>query len=163
VLDASLWAYRIDQLLLWQVCLLLRDIVRQSVDLQYIIELGSDHMIDGPRGPGSLPTLERLNLLFDRRRRWRELDWTRKVAVSAHGMLSAHCFAGGTLATFGKLNETDPGWGLSFTTLPTRNSEATAAVWKDFNINIECFAIDPSQDLIVLMTLPEWQEQYASL
>ncbi|KAH9943590.1 hypothetical protein B0H21DRAFT_748585, partial [Amylocystis lapponica] len=93
-------------LLCTSVCKTLREIVKKSVELQYQIELAADGMVDGPpglmaqmHGDGLLmTTADRLELLLDQRRRWRMLDWTRRVMVPIPGACYAYELAGGVFA-----------------------------------------------------------------
>ncbi|KAI0710779.1 hypothetical protein C8Q76DRAFT_738672 [Earliella scabrosa] len=62
------------------VCTILRDIVRDSIELQYIIELAADGMVDGIGF--NLSTAERLARLLQLRARWRSLEWTRVITIS---------------------------------------------------------------------------------
>lgn len=140
-----------------QVCRHLRDIVAGSIELRYLIELAADNLIDGSRKPGSSSTRERLDLLLDRRRRWRELNWTRQTTVPMPGQCQAYELVGGT---FAKSMSESPVMGsrhLNVTWLPTRNEEHKAIVRDNLGVPTKDFAIDPSQDLIALV---EMDDQY---
>ncbi|EKM51060.1 uncharacterized protein PHACADRAFT_103833 [Phanerochaete carnosa HHB-10118-sp] len=138
------------------VCRALRDIVAGCVELQYIIELAADNLVDGTRKPGSPSTAERLKLLLDRRRRWRELDWTQKVVVPIPGQCQAYEFVGGT---FAKSMGTGDNWTgskhLNVTWLPTRDGQARSLVREDLGVPTRDFAVDPSQDMIALVEMDE--------
>lgn len=141
------------------MCRLLRDIVDSCIELRYLIELAADNLVDGSRKPGSPNTAERLDLLLDRRRRWRELDWTKRVTVPLPGQCQAYEFVGGT---FSKSMSAD-GWSgskhLNVTWLPGREGEQKTVIREDLGVPTKDFAIDPSQDLIALV---EMDEQYVT-
>ncbi|KIP07609.1 hypothetical protein PHLGIDRAFT_413636 [Phlebiopsis gigantea 11061_1 CR5-6] len=143
------------------VCRFLRDVVNSCQELRYIIELAADNLVDGSRTPGSPSTGERLQLLLDRRRRWRQLDWTKKEVVPLPGKCQAYEFVGGTFSKSMSSAPADP-WGsspaskhLNVTWLPGREAQHTAVIREDLGVPMKDFAIDPSQDLIALVEMDE--------
>lgn len=145
-----------DLLRCQEVCRTLHDLVRDCVELQYIIELAADNLVDGSRKPGSPSTAERLQLLLDRRRRWRELDWTQKVVVPIPGQCQAYELVGGTFAKSMSTTNAESWAGprhLNVTWLPTRDTPAHSIIRNDLGIPTRDFAIDPSQDLIALVEM----------
>ena len=140
---------------------MLREIISSCVELLYTIELAADNLVDGSRKPGSLSTAERLNLLLDRRKRWRELDWTKKVVVPIEGQCQAYEFVGGAFAkSMGMGGDTWSGSKhLNVTWLPGRDAQHKAIIREDLGVPMKDFAIDPSQDLIALV---EMDEQYVT-
>lgn len=135
----------------------MHDVVAGYVELQYIIELAADNLIDGSRKPGSPSTAERLNLLLDRRKRWRELNWTQSVVVPIPGQCQAYEFVGGTFAK--SMGSGGDNWvgskHLNVTWLPTRDKAAKSLIRDDLGVPTRDFAIDPSQDLIALVETDE--------
>lgn len=147
---------------------MLREIVFHSVELRYIIELGADNLLDNPKFPlgGSPPltTQERLNLLLDRRRRWRTLDWTQRITVPLPGACQAYELVGGVFAKSMRGNGNEELWPpgskhLMATWLPTRHFTAIdgihgsvkSIVTEDLGIPTRDFAIDPTQDILALV------------
>ncbi|OCH85848.1 hypothetical protein OBBRIDRAFT_739112 [Obba rivulosa] len=131
------------------VCRLLQSTVAGSLELQYKIELGADGLVDGP--PSALTTADRLQLLLDRRRRWRSLDWVRQESVPIAGGCQAYELVDGVFA-----KSMGGGFGTGsrhFTTvrLPSRSEPASVNVRDDVGIPTRDFAMDPSQDLVALV------------
>lgn len=155
-----------------QVCLLLRNLIRQSVALKYHIELGADGLVDSTLS--RLPISDRLSLLLSRRKSWREMNWKKRYSVRSEGECTAYELVGGIFAKampsegfprdfFG------PGLGayglysfndgrqesrrLSLIYLPSATRKGGVAELEHEDIGLDCrdFAIDPSQDLIALV------------
>jgi hypothetical protein len=141
-----------------QVCTQLQHLVQGSVELQYIVELGLNHMIDGPRIPGSKPIAERLELLRYQRRRWQKLDWSKQNIKAMEGRFSAYEFVDGAFAT---LMWTSPDANrLNLTFLPSRDKEVASIEWDGLGFPVKDFAIDPSQDLMMLMRVFDHENEY---
>ncbi|KAI0084537.1 hypothetical protein BDY19DRAFT_970797, partial [Irpex rosettiformis] len=140
-----------------------REFVRSSVELRYIIELGADKLVhnDLHDGSAALTTQDRLNLLLDRRRRWRMLDWTNRTMIPLPGSCQAYELVGGVFAKSmrGVFEEMWPPASRHFIAarLPTRNhlnsdnSDSNRIIREDLGIWTREFAIDPTQDLLVLL------------
>jgi hypothetical protein len=136
----------------------LRNVVNDCVELQYIIELAADNMIDGPRKPGTLCTAERLSLLLERRQRWRDLDWAKRVTVPIPGQCQAYELVGGSFAkAMGRNGESNQ---LNTTSLPTRSKPASTILRDDLGVTTRDFAIDPSQDLLALLEMVEFDDMW---
>ncbi|KAF9817917.1 hypothetical protein IEO21_03111 [Rhodonia placenta] len=132
------------------VCKSLRAVVKESLELRYIIELAADGMVDVP--PVPMNTADRLALLLDRRRRWRELDWIEKIPVTMPGACQAYELVGGVFAkTMGGLHM-GGSYHLNATWLPSRTQPARSLIREDLGVPTRDFAIDPSQDLIVIVS-----------
>ncbi|GJE99684.1 F-box protein [Phanerochaete sordida] len=130
------------------VCRTLRDIVADCAELQYFIELTADNLVEGFPKHGAPSSAERLRLLLERRRRWRELDWTKKHVVPIPGACQAYEFVGGAFAkSMGFFGHSS----LNVTWLPTRNAPARSIFYKDLGVAARDFAIDPSQDMMALV------------
>ncbi|KAH9943581.1 hypothetical protein B0H21DRAFT_779706 [Amylocystis lapponica] len=136
-------------LLCSSVCKTLRETVKESLELQYQIELAADGMVDGP--PGLMTTADRLELLLDRRRRWRMLDWTRRVMVPIPGACQAYELVGGVFAKSMSVAHLIGSRHLIATWLPSRTKEARSIIRDELGVATRDFAIDPSQDLIALV------------
>ncbi|KLO10377.1 hypothetical protein SCHPADRAFT_832626 [Schizopora paradoxa] len=137
-----------------QVCRLWRQIVLGSIQLQYAIELGADGLEDGP--PSHLSAQERLELLLDRRRRWRALDWAAKVSVPIAGECLAYELVAGVFAKAMSMKRTS--WlgseHLALVHLPTRQTAGEVVIREDIGLFCKDFAIDPTQDLIAFILQP---------
>ncbi|KAI8977791.1 hypothetical protein BD414DRAFT_517035 [Trametes punicea] len=122
--------------------------IKNSLQLQYNIELEADGLVDGYRCPLSLA--ERYVLLMQRRRRWRDLDWSKVVSITAPAMCQAYELVDGVFAS-----SMHTGFGasrhLSLTWLPTSREPARKIERDDMGALVCDFAIDPSQDLIALV------------
>jgi hypothetical protein len=91
----------------------------------------------------------RLDLLLERRAAWRALHPTRRAAVALPGHCHAYELVGGLFAKaleeFGTARRLVASW------LPSSVTEETRLVVDDLGVRIKDFALDPSQDLIVLL------------
>ncbi|KZT01957.1 uncharacterized protein LAESUDRAFT_662823 [Laetiporus sulphureus 93-53] len=139
-----------------EVCKQLNGIIRSSLELQYKIELGADGLVDGLLGPMS--TAERLELLFDRRRRWRSLDWTARTSVSIPGPCQAYELVAGVFAKSMAGAQGPGSHNLISTWLPSRTQPAKRIVREELGVSTRDFAIDPSQDLIALVDADDNQD-----
>ncbi|KAF9232387.1 hypothetical protein BU15DRAFT_81300 [Melanogaster broomeanus] len=115
------------------VCRRFKDVVDSSVELQYRVELALDGMIDGP--PSLISTGERLARLRSLRRTWSTLSCTSKVTVPMPGACYAYELTRATSRRRGSRLRTIPGRTL---------------VHDDIGVPTRDFAMDPSQDLVVL-------------
>lgn len=106
-------------------------------------------MVDGP--PGPLTTSDRLQLLLDRRRRWRTLDWTQKTMVPVPGACQAYELVGGVFAKSMGVAHLTGSHHLNATWLPSRTEGARSIIREDLGVATRDFAIDPTQDLIALV------------
>ncbi|EIW52630.1 uncharacterized protein TRAVEDRAFT_174703 [Trametes versicolor FP-101664 SS1] len=130
------------------VCAALRDLVKESLQLQYNIELAADGLVDGTGS--SLSVAERYKLLLERRRRWRYLDWKRVDTFSAPAACQAYELVDGVFASsrgFGFLGSRH----LAITRLPTLEEGVQHVERDDIGFTARDFAMDPSQDLIALV------------
>ena len=98
----------------------------------------------------TLTTAERLKLLLQRRARWRYLDWSRVVPVSAPGLCQAYELVDGVFAS-SMGNDFSGSRHLELTWLPTSTKDARRIEREDLGVRIRDFAIDPSQDLMALV------------
>ncbi|KAI0710765.1 hypothetical protein C8Q76DRAFT_738669 [Earliella scabrosa] len=140
-----------------QVCSRLRDIVKDSVELQYCIELAADGLVDGIGC--SLSTAERLERLLQLRVRWRYLEWTRVTQISTPAHFCAYEMTDGVHAT-SRSSPSLHSRHLSVTWLPTAtNPQPRTIEREDIGLDARDFAIDPSQDLIAFLTSDAQQKR----
>ncbi|KAF9236004.1 hypothetical protein BU15DRAFT_89346 [Melanogaster broomeanus] len=133
-----------------RVCRRFKDIIDVSLELQYRIGLAFDGMIDGP--PSPLSTGERLSRLRSLRRAWSTLSCTSTVTVPMPGPCYAYELVGGI---FCKTQDIQRHQRLgsrrfSVTWLPSSHNPGHTLVHEDVGIPSRDFAMDPSQDLMVL-------------
>lgn len=128
------------------MCTALRDIIKDSLQLQYHIELAADGLVNGV--DCSMSTADRLKLLLDRRRRWNHLEWTKIKSIVVSGQCHAYELVNDTLGiSKGVLGSRH----LSLTTLPTSSRPAQMVERDDVGLNTRDFAMDPSQDLVAFV------------
>ena len=141
-----------------KVCKQLHALVSSSTALQYRIELASDGLVDGHprRGSAFSTTAARMKILLERRAAWRALRPNRRTSVAFAGHCHAYELVGGLFAKaledFGAARRIDASW------LPGNGLGERRLVVDDLGLRIKDFALDPSQDLIVLLehcTAPE--------
>ncbi|KAF8625451.1 hypothetical protein AX17_006852 [Amanita inopinata Kibby_2008] len=106
-------------------------------------------MVEGCCGSGrersfSAPYAERLKAVKDRQKAWRRLDWRKMETVEVSGMCTAYELVGGV---FAKTSGRD----LFFSWLPSARSEGRVIHHQDVGLQLRDFAIDPTQDLIVML------------
>ena len=135
--------------LLNKVCKQLHALVTTSLALQYRIELASDGLVNGqPGGPAST-TAVRMEILLERRAAWRALRPNRRTSVALAGHCHAYELVGGLFAKaleeFGAARRLVASW------LPGNGRGERRFVVDDLGVRIKDFALDPSQDLIVLL------------
>ncbi|KAI0344765.1 hypothetical protein BDW22DRAFT_1088765 [Trametopsis cervina] len=138
---------------------LFQELIRSSVELQYIIELGADDLVDNVDQDkcGLVTTQDRLTLLLDRRRRWRTLDWTYKASISLPYEYGDFKLIGGVFV--GQVDNVTASSAL-LAIWPHTKSDLCAdgteqqqrAVGGDMPFWTKESAIDPTQDLLALLT-----------
>ncbi|TFY77432.1 hypothetical protein EWM64_g6583 [Hericium alpestre] len=127
-------------------------LIKQSLELQYKIELFADGMIDNPASVLSIA--QRLQVLLDRRRAWERLDIRKSVKLSIHDDCLAYELVGGVFATVGDPSSDHTSLGNSqfiASWLPTASIDEHRVVYRDMGIPVKDFAIDPTQDLLALV------------
>ncbi|KAF8442458.1 hypothetical protein L210DRAFT_3536652 [Boletus edulis BED1] len=131
-----------------QVCKLFHSIISMSIRLVYKIELYVSYLEDNKHS--SLETVNRLNLLREYNRVWHHMDWASSGSIPmASGFRWKYSFSGGILAQSTRENTT-----LSFVQLPCKLKGIPERTWSvPFDFRIRDFALDNSQDLIVLLEL----------
>lgn len=121
-----------------------------TASLQYIIELALAKQIDGPLS--TAPSSGRLELLKNHQSAWENLEWSREVKIPMEngGLWELY---GGVLA-----QSKDDG-AIVFHQLPSDLRSIDAKTWTvgpDFGMIVRDFAMDSSQDLLVLIESPDW-------
>ncbi|KAN0133523.1 hypothetical protein V8E53_008691 [Lactarius tabidus] len=131
------------------VCRHLHTLVATSLNLQYRIELAAEGLIDGPPGGPASTTAARMDLLLERRVAWRAMRPRRQVSVALAGHCHAYELVGGLFAKaieeYGSARRLVASW------LPSNTSDEMRLVVDDLGVRIKDFALDPAQDLIVLL------------
>ncbi|KAJ7872386.1 hypothetical protein B0H13DRAFT_2280271 [Mycena leptocephala] len=126
------------------VCTSWQEIVKSTTELQYTIELMAEGMVQGDSSPLTCP--EALKALRDRRRAWRNLEWTSKTVVQIkHFDSCAYELVGSVFA------QQSPGpdfLSISLSRLVDEPENAKNIRSIGFDIqDFQDFRIDPSQDL----------------
>ncbi|KDR85356.1 hypothetical protein GALMADRAFT_108380 [Galerina marginata CBS 339.88] len=146
-----------DLLTCMQVCSLFRELIRGTASLQYVIELAVAGQRDGSNCTASSAT--RLKLLRRHQSAWNDLKWSREVRIPMRN--------GGLWELYGGvLGQSTQEGTLVFSQLPSDLRSIEAKEWTlgpDFGITISDFAMDPMQDLLILIESPNWSLSDANL
>jgi len=131
-----------------RVCRLFHMLVHDCTALQYCIELAVAGMEDGP--PSSVSAAERLNRLRQYKAAWDSLKWVRDETIDMSGHLWE--LYGGVLAQYDSVGQS-----LNFRQLPSDSRGIECQVWsvEILGTRLRDFAMDPSQDLLVLIENPK--------
>jgi hypothetical protein len=135
--------------------------IKNSVELQYTIELWADGMVRGDSGV--LTHAETLKALHDRRRAWRNLEWSSKTVVEIEPLDS--CRAYELVGGFFALQPQGPDF-LTISLYGIVEDPENARDTHDIGIDpqdLQDFAIDPTQDLIALVHAPPGVHAYLEL
>ncbi|KAJ7053800.1 hypothetical protein C8F01DRAFT_549863 [Mycena amicta] len=129
------------------------DLVNNSADIQYIVELWRDGLIRGH--DGGLTSAESLARLYARREAWRNFKWSSKSTVAMQSLETcrAYSFAGGVFALRGSSDE-DRLDVLPLARLRDGADPNEAKTTSALGIPTERFqglALDPGQDLLVIL------------
>ncbi|KAI0044573.1 hypothetical protein FA95DRAFT_247444 [Auriscalpium vulgare] len=126
------------------VCKHLHDLILSTAELQYRIELAYDGLIDGLTC--DLPIAMRLQRLLDRRNAWRTLSAHSHSTVSVPGECRAYELVGGVFAKVLETNGFNAAW------LPSTGAHEFVPLHITLlDIPVKDFALDPTQDLIMLL------------
>ena len=132
-----------------KVCKQLHVLINTSLALQYRIELASDGLVNGQPGGSASTTAARMEILLERRAAWRALRPNRRTSVAFAGHCHAYELVGGLFAKaledFGIARRFVASW------LPGNGRGESRFVVDDLGVRIKDFALDPSQDLLVLL------------
>lgn len=155
-----------------------RQLILGTLALQYKIELGAYGLVDGAPGAGGIPAAisDRLRALRRRRDAWRNLAFRNCVQVPMPGGCQAYELVGGVFVKamhpeeapnangypvmlpptiFGPLPSSRH---MRITALPGAADGGNTLVREDIGVSCRDFAIDPTQDLMVMV---EQQDGYA--
>jgi hypothetical protein len=144
----------------FKVCTLWHETVKSTSELQYTIELWADGMGRGDSSP--FTCAEALKALRDRRRAWRNLEWTSKTVVQIEAFGScAYDLVGSVFA------QQPPGpnfLSISLSRLvdEPKNARSIRSVGLDLQ-DFQDFRFDPSQDLLAFLFLPPVGLSYLEL
>ncbi|TFK35933.1 hypothetical protein BDQ12DRAFT_687415 [Crucibulum laeve] len=137
----ALFDYR--SLLKWtSVCRLFYLIIRGSAEHRLVVELAKEGMLEANLDQGLTPS-DRLKLLYARRQAWASLKLKKKSTVIVNGPCNAYELVAGVFAK-------SSGRNLFVARLPNSNDDGET-FQHDLEVRIRDFAIDPTQDLLVLM------------
>ena len=117
--------------------------------LQYRIGLATNGLVDGPASGPTLTTAACLDLLLEWHAAWRALHPRHRASVALTGHCHAYKLAGGLFAK--ALEESAAAHQLVASWLPASMADKTRLVVDDLSVQIKDFALDPVQDLIVLL------------
>ncbi|EJC99542.1 uncharacterized protein FOMMEDRAFT_142765 [Fomitiporia mediterranea MF3/22] len=143
------------------VCRFWQHVVRDTLSLQYKIELGANGLVDGPASKLTIP--ERLHLLRERKHAWDTLGFRRCSVIPTPGECHAYELVGGVFAkAMNPYNDVGSAFALNpgsrhftFLSLPGKGREPDMIVWNDAGILCRDFGVDPTQDLIALVEQPD--------
>ncbi|SJK98378.1 uncharacterized protein ARMOST_01643 [Armillaria ostoyae] len=128
----------------------------QSSRLQFTIELVKYRMESDLDESTSHPFVKRLTSLRDREQSWRSITWKRHHRLGLPSVASIYEFVGGIYGNGREHGKREPIPAISFFELPFSGCDPGEEyrMWTHAfeNIRILDFTIDPSQDLLVLVT-----------
>jgi hypothetical protein len=120
--------------------------ISESSEFQYYIELGLDGMMD--HSSMGLSYAERLVKLRDQRKAWNDLNWKTLSVVPIQGLCHAYELVEGIFVKSAGRNDFSISW------LPSATTDGHQIHREILEILARDFAIDPGQDLIVLVEDP---------
>ncbi|KAJ7607788.1 hypothetical protein DFH06DRAFT_1066517 [Mycena polygramma] len=136
-------------LLCSSVCKLWHETVKSTPGLQYTLELWADGMVRG--NSGALSCAETLEALRERRRAWKDLEWTSKTVVEIQSLLSCRAYelVGGF---FAQQHEGPEFRVISLSDIVDNplSAKVTRTIGLDLH-DFQDFTIDPTQDLVALL------------
>ncbi|KAJ7607790.1 hypothetical protein DFH06DRAFT_1249610 [Mycena polygramma] len=131
------------------VCKLWHETVKSTPELQCTLELWADGMVRGHSG--ALTCTETLEALRERRRAWKDLEWTSKTVVEIQSLLSCRAYelVGGV---FAQQHEGPEFHVISLSDImdDPRSVKVTRTMGPDLH-DFQDFTIDPTQDLVVFL------------
>ncbi|KAJ7026928.1 hypothetical protein C8F04DRAFT_1123727 [Mycena alexandri] len=127
------------------VCRLWRETIATSTELQYSVELWADGLIPGDSD--RLSPVEKMERLNERRRRWRDLDWTSRTVFPINQQPRAYELVGGVFAQQNTWPQSD----FSAIHLPTTQTGGRVTVAENIGVESLDFAMDPSRDLVIFL------------
>ncbi|KAG7441684.1 uncharacterized protein BT62DRAFT_470265 [Guyanagaster necrorhizus] len=128
----------------------------QSSRLQFTVELAKYRMESNPEDSTLYPFVKRLNSLRDREQSWQSITWKRYYQLDLPSVASIYEFVGGIYRNGREHGKREAIPAISFFELPFSGCDPGEdyRMWTHAfeNIGILDFTIDPSQDLLVLVT-----------
>jgi hypothetical protein len=131
-----------------RVCQTLKQLIRDSIKLQYLIELAAAGMVNNTSS--DLSYQERLSMLHHRNQRWATLDWHKHLVISFPMSAGEYELVGGVFArTIRVINS--PSHHLFATYLPSNRGPSRLLMKEQIVVEPMDFTMDPSQDLLVVL------------
>lgn len=135
----------------------LRKVVGDSSRLQFSIELAKHRLVSLLPASASPPFSTRLQLLRERERAWRFMEWKQRHTLKLPPTGSVYEFVGGLYGN-GREDDSRVTASISFLELPSSDTPMDPPNLKTWthamgDVNIIDFTMDPSQDLLVLVAL----------
>ncbi|TFY78781.1 hypothetical protein EWM64_g5232 [Hericium alpestre] len=149
-----------DLLTCMVTCKFLRGLVLDTPRLQYTIDLAEHQMVLLSPSPQTSIAAQR-RLLNEREQRWSTLSWRHKVTTPVPAAGSIYEFVGGVYGNgHGQGDDRRVSGKITFYQFPTAAGEKALVEggrvpsWTltEYDINIIDFSMDPSQDLLVLVS-----------
>ncbi|TFY80893.1 hypothetical protein EWM64_g3119 [Hericium alpestre] len=145
-----------DLIVCSMVCKCFYKLVKEAVQLSYIVELGVDGFVDGP--PSDLGTCERLQILLDLPERWRTFDWVKREIVNLYPTKRKfHMeYAQGLFSQIMRRSSEEGQYDSSIfsTVLPTHSTQAAeyGSLGEDHQ-HWTHFCMDPAADVIIFAAI----------
>ncbi|KIY44637.1 hypothetical protein FISHEDRAFT_77261 [Fistulina hepatica ATCC 64428] len=132
-------------LALRMVCRHFMDMIDNCAELQYIVTLDAAGMSDVAGNSNIMGYADRLQVLRDKIHAWRTLTWSSTEVLSVPLECSTYELVAGVYM------KSTNGRNLVRVQLPSEDTTSTVVVHEDVGVQARDFAIDPSQDLLVLV------------
>lgn len=150
-----------------------QQLINGTLALQYKIELGANGLVDGAPGAGGIPAAvpERMRALCRRQEAWRKLAFRHCVRVPMPGECQAYELTGGMFVK-AMHSDTTPGTDgvdmlaqlfgpqmasrhMRIVELPGSTNGENKMIRDDIGLFCRDFAVDPTQDLMVMVEFCE--------
>jgi len=132
-----------------QVCKPFLQLIDNTLEFQYDIELYADGMEDG-RGC-SMGIAQRVAALRSRREAWRDLKPQLCTFPNNSSLWNAYELVDGVFAQTLNLPSANSSVGIQFASLPSRFSRGSLIQHRNVGFTFRDFAMDPTQNLIIYM------------
>ncbi|KAG8934414.1 hypothetical protein FRC01_003087 [Tulasnella sp. 417] len=142
-----------DVIAVSQICCALNTIIKDTLALQYKLELDSSGMVDDRSS--TLPIARRIELLQRQQKVWHE--WTPATDFKqSNGRLPTYDFQKGILTIGKSHDDSSVTRAIEFHKLRSSALGSSHTLWScnDLEVDVKDFTTDPDQDLIVLLERP---------